>query len=114
MVGYDGSESSRRALDAAADLVGYGSTLSVVTVKAGAVGSWASGDAHARLLSRNVEARYHETSGEPADQLVEKAAELGADLLIVGRRSRNAVRALLGPVSSSVVRRAPCDVLVVR
>lgn len=114
VVGYDGSEASRRALEAAADLVGYGSTLAVVTVTNDQVGSWASGDAHARLLDRHVEARYHETSGEPAEQLVEKATELGADLLVVGRRNRNPLRMLLGSVSSRVVRRAACDVLVVR
>jgi nucleotide-binding universal stress UspA family protein len=114
MVGYDGSDSSRRALDAAADLAGYGSTLSVVTVTSSSVGSWVTGDAHARLLNRHVEARYHETTGEPAEQLVEKASELGADLVVVGRRNRNPLRMLLGSVSSRVVRRAPCDVLVVR
>ena len=114
MIGYDGSEASRRALDAAADLVGYGSTLSVVTVTNGDVGSWTTGDARARLLVRHVEAHYHETSGEPAARLVEKATELGVDLVVVGRRSRNPLRALLGSVSSRVVGRAPCDVLVVR
>lgn len=114
MVGYDGSDAARRALDAAADLVGYGSTLSVVTVTNGDVGSWATEDAHARLLLRQVEARYLETSGEAAEQLVEKATELDADLVVVGRRSRSPLRALLGSVSSRVVRRAPCDVLVVR
>ena len=105
VVGYDGSDASRRALDAAADLVGYGSTLAVVMVETGELDASVSGDARARLVRRHVEARYHETSGEPAEQLVEKATELGADLLVC---------ALLGPVSSRVVRRAPCDVLVVR
>lgn len=114
LVGYDGSDASRRALDAAADLVGYGSTLSVVTVKNGDVGSCAAGDAHEQLRRRNVEARYHELSGEAAEQLVEKATELGADLVVVGRRSRSSLRSLLGSVSSRVVRSAPCDVLVVR
>src|SRR5215210_8297882 len=114
VIGYDGSESSRRALDAAADLVGYGSTLAVVTVTNAHVGSWATGDARALLLERHVEARYHETSGEAAEQLVEKATELGADLVVVGRRSRNPLRSLLGSVSSRVVRRASCDVLIVR
>ena len=114
VVGYDGSDAARRALDAAADLAGYGSTLSVVTVQTGEVDGWISGDARARLLQRHVEARYHETTGEPAERLVEKATELGADLLVVGRRSRSPLRALLGSVSSRVVRRAACDVLVVR
>ena len=31
-VGYDGSDAAQRALDAAAGLAGYGSTLSVVAV----------------------------------------------------------------------------------
>ena len=114
VVGYDGSESSRRALDAAADLVGYGSTLSVVTITDGQVGSWATGEARARLLVRNVDARYHEATGEAAEQLVEKASELCANLVVVGRRSRGPLRSLLGSVSSRVVRQAPCDVLVVR
>ena len=114
VVGYDGSEASRRALDAAADLVGYGSTLAVVAVQNGDVGRSAASDARSRLLDRHVEARYLEPSGEPAELLVEAATQLGADLVVVGRRNRSPLRALLGSVSSRVVRRAPCDVLVVR
>jgi nucleotide-binding universal stress UspA family protein len=34
MVGFDGSESACRALDRAADLAGYGSSVTVVTVSA--------------------------------------------------------------------------------
>ena len=114
VVGYDGSDSSRRALDAAADLVGYGSTLSVVTVQTGEVGRVVAADARARLLTRHVEAHYHEPTGEPAEQLVDTATKLGADLVVVGRRNRSPLRSLLGSVSSRVVRRAGCDVLVVR
>jgi nucleotide-binding universal stress UspA family protein len=114
VVGYDGSEASRRALDAAADLAGYGSTLAVVTVQDGEVGREAATDARARLQTRHVEAAYHEPVGEPAERLVETAAGLGADLVVVGRRNRGPLRALLGSVSSRVVRRAGCDVLVVR
>ena len=114
MVGYDGSEASSRALAAAADLVGYGSTLAVVTVHQGEIDRSAVTDARDRLQERHVEALYHELRGVPADQLVEKAQELGADLIVVGRRSRNPLRTLLGSVSAKVVRRAQCDVLVVR
>jgi nucleotide-binding universal stress UspA family protein len=64
-----------------------------------------------RLQQRLVQAGYHEATGEPAKQLVQKARELGADLLVIGRRNG---RPLLGSVSSKVVRRASCDVLVVR
>jgi nucleotide-binding universal stress UspA family protein len=114
VVGYDGSEASRRALDAAADLVGYGSTLSVVTVQNPEVGRAAAGEARSLLQARQVQALYHEPVGEAAEQLVETAAALGADLVVVGRRNRTPLRSLLGSVSSRVVRRARCDVLVVR
>jgi nucleotide-binding universal stress UspA family protein len=39
------------------------------------------------------------------------ARAVGADLVVVGRRG--ALRRVLGSVSADVVRRAPCDVLVV-
>jgi len=129
LVGYDGSEAAQRALDAAADLVGYGSALSVVTVatrpedEPGDNGGPAAhdrarellGDARALLLRRQVTARYLEPVGDPAEMLMETARELDADLIVVGRRDQNALRRIvLGSVSAKVLRRAECDVLVVR
>jgi nucleotide-binding universal stress UspA family protein len=114
IVGYDGSEASRRALDAAADLASYGSTLSVVTVRNGEVGPDVARGAREQLHQRLVQARYHERAGEPAEQLIEAAESIDADLVVVGRRNRSPLRTLLGSVSSRVVRRAHCDVLVVR
>jgi nucleotide-binding universal stress UspA family protein len=114
MVGYDGSDAAERALDAAADLTGYGSTLAVVTVHDGVRDGSMTGTAREHLLRRHVEARYHETGGEPARALLEKAQELEADLIVIGRRNGGALPAPIGSVSSTVVRQAPCDVLVVR
>lgn len=114
MVGYDGSDGAGRALDAAADLAGYGSTLAVVTVHTGEPDVSTTATARERLLSRHVEARYHETAGDPAQALLEKAQELEADLIVIGRRNGGALPAPIGSVSSKVVRDAPCDVLVVR
>jgi nucleotide-binding universal stress UspA family protein len=114
MVGYDGSDAATRALVAAADLVGYGSTLAVVMVHAGEIDCATAAGARQQLQLRHVEARYHDLRGEAAEQLVEKARELAADLIVVGRRGRKPLRALLGSVSARVVRRAPCDVLLVR
>jgi nucleotide-binding universal stress UspA family protein len=111
IVGYDGSDASMRALDVAADLAGYGSTLDVVTVRTSEFDDSTEADARERLRERLVEAGYHEANGEPAKQLVKKAHELRADLLVIGRQSGST---LLGSVSSKVVRRAHCDVLVVR
>jgi nucleotide-binding universal stress UspA family protein len=111
IVGYDGSDASGRALDAAADLVGYGSTLAVVTVRTGEGGPLVEGSAREQLHGRLVQAGYHEATGEPATELVEKADELAADLLVIGRGE---AWPMLGSVSSKVVSRATCDVLVVR
>jgi len=114
VVGYDGSEASRRALDVAAALTGYGSMLSVVTVHTPDVNGGASRDARTRLHERRLEARYHEPVGEPAEQLVAAAAKVGADLVVVGHHNHGHGDAPLGSVSCRVVDGAPCDVLVVR
>jgi nucleotide-binding universal stress UspA family protein len=116
LVGYDGSEAAVRALDAAADLAGYGSTLAVVSVgrERRPGGPRPLADARERLLRRQVTARYLEPVGDPAATLVETAYELEADLVVVGRRKSALQRLVLGSVSAKVVRRAPCDVLVVR
>jgi nucleotide-binding universal stress UspA family protein len=104
MVGYDGSDGARRALEAAADLVGYGSTLTVVTVQTAEVGPSVASDARDRLRHRHVEARYQEPTGEPVDRLLAAAGELDADLVVVTRSNS----------SARIVRSAACDVLVVR
>ena len=70
--------------------------------------------ARERLLRRHVSATYLQPVGDPAAELVEAARELEADLVVLGRRSRSLRRVVLGSVSDAVVRRAPCDVLVVR
>ena len=114
MVGYDGSDAAERALDAAADLAGYGSTLAVVTVHAGEPDGSTTAAARERLLRRHIGARFHETVGEPADALLDKAQELEADLIVLGRRNGGPRSVPIGSVSSQVVRNARCDVLVVR
>ena len=119
VVGYDGSDGARRALDRAADLVdGYGSTLAVVTVTGRDEDDATTAtldDAREQLLARHVTASYVERVGEPAEKLDEAATSRGADLLVVGRRDQGALKRLvLGSVSAKVLHRAPCDVLVVR
>ena len=115
VVGYDDSESAQRALDRAADLTGYGSTLTVVSVTSehGPMSVEPLEHARERLLRRHVTATYLQPVGEPAAELVGTARELVADLVVVGRRSHSLRRLVLGSVSADVVRSAPCDVLVV-
>jgi nucleotide-binding universal stress UspA family protein len=117
LVCYSGSETARRALSAAVEHVGYGSVLAVATV--GGTGEPTANvvlsEARDVLLHKHVTATYVALVGDAADELLETASALDADLLVIGARTRNGhASASLGPVSSEVVQRAPCDVLVVR
>lgn len=54
-------------------------------------------------------------AGRPATLIVEAAANLHSELVVVGSRGRGPLRSmLLGSVSAEVVDHAPCPVLVVR
>ena len=114
LVAYDGSKGAQRALDAAANLVGYGSTLAVVSVLSPGTANGREIDrAREYLLGRQITALYLEPSGEPAEKIVEAAEALESDLVVIGRRRGDLLRAQ-GSVSADVVRQASCDVLVVR
>ena len=107
LVGYDGTESGRRALAAAADLTGYASMLTVAAI-APRNDAHASAallrDAREQLMRHDVAARYVEPTGE----LIETARTLGVDLLVVGRTTDSSPSPASG-VSES----AACDVLIV-
>lgn len=53
-------------------------------------------------------------AGTPAQQVVERAKEWDADLIVVGSHGRGFWGRMLGSVSDGVVHHAPCSVLVVR
>lgn len=52
--------------------------------------------------------------GNPRDEIINKANEIGADLIIVGSRRPNITTHLLGSNAASIVRYAKISVLVVR
>jgi nucleotide-binding universal stress UspA family protein len=53
--------------------------------------------------------------GEPTNALLSTARERGADLIVVGaQRDTGLAERLLGTVATEVVRRAECEVLIVR
>lgn len=57
----------------------------------------------------------HVRSEAPAIEIAQLAADLEADLIVVGTHGRRGMtRFLLGSVAEGVVRLAPCEVLVVR
>ncbi len=135
VVGFDGSEHGRRALERAVELArSSGARLAIVStaevsrlLRDPAMGvsavepadveqrAKALEQARAYLAERGLEADFVKGSGDPADVLVQEAEESGADLIVVGTRGLSAApRWLLGSVSTKVVHHAPCDVLVVR
>ena len=53
--------------------------------------------------------------GDPAGEIVRIAAEEGVEMIVLGTHGRSGLtRMLMGSVAESVVRRAPCPVLVYR
>ena len=106
VVGLDGSEPSRRALQHARELAGrIGVPLRVVHILDGRL---PPGALQADL---NEELEEIPVSWSTSDGL--SAEVTSADLLIVGSRGLRGVRAL-GSVSETVAHRAPSSVLVVR
>ena len=111
----------------AAELVGRGGTLDVINVigsqpVSARVGSLVDGErkhqqkvlyeAQALLGEWDVKMTPHKGLGDPTSEIRTTAEESGAGVIVVGRG--NGVRRLLdGSVSARLVRRAPCDVLVV-
>jgi nucleotide-binding universal stress UspA family protein len=130
VVGYDGSDHARRALERAADLASPGDEVLVVgSVEPKLEPGPTTGshqdpseaehrrrsldEAKAFLAERGIQAETVEAYGDPGSAIVDAAK--GADLVVVGSRGRNTLeRILLGSVSSKVVQRAESDVLVVR
>jgi nucleotide-binding universal stress UspA family protein len=65
-------------------------------------------------LDSSVPSSSEVLSGDPADAIVRRSAELDADLLVVGSQQRSPLgRLLVGSVSDEIVRRATSPVLVV-
>lgn len=70
-------------------------------------------EAHAKLGPRAVEVRVLE--GQVRDQLLDAAADWGADLVVLGARGLSGLeRALLGSVSLGIAREARCAVMIVK
>jgi len=132
VVGYDGTESAKRALERAAQLSKAFSARVIVTSVAPLLvgtGYGISGfdpvdppeehlaqlsEAEELLAEVGVAADVRLTAGVPPDEIVEVAEKHDADLIVVGTRDLGFFeRVLRGSVSDGVVHRAHCDVLIV-
>jgi nucleotide-binding universal stress UspA family protein len=139
VVGTDGSPTADRAVQAAADLArSWGSELHVVTaVRAPRPGmASASGaplidsgagqalveEAAQQVGERAIEVfgsdlklvEAHAAAGPADDVILNTAADVGADLIVVGSKGMRGARRYLGSVPNSVAHGAHCAVLVVK
>jgi nucleotide-binding universal stress UspA family protein len=135
VVGYDGSDSARRAVARGVRAAGPRGQVILVTVepKMHADGIAAEqfvepGDQPSQLLAdaHAIAARTCATDatdvrtvavarqGNPADEILDAARAADADLIVVGRTGKSFLaRAILGSVAVRVVQLAHCDILVV-
>jgi nucleotide-binding universal stress UspA family protein len=125
----DGSDSARKAAEAARDLAAsLGATLHVVTAfetenaETFGVGSDKvrisnadSAEIVANELGKSgqrVEITHSAARGKPADALIKEAIRLDAKVIVVGNRRMRGIGRLLGSVANSVAHNAPCDVYI--
>ena len=133
LVGYDGSESGKKAFAAALELAAiHGAELCVLTVcRPPEIGDDVETEAviensrryHRGLLAelepavtaKGVKAYFEVAVGHPAEQIIYEADRRGVELVVVGDRGRSKfARWLLGSVSKQVVQYAGQPVMVVR
>ena len=133
LIGYDGSQQAKHAVDWSANLAGIKeSSVTVISVAPAleavppirdAVDPTSDIPEHhaqieeaaARLASRGIQAEKLVRAGNPAEQILDAAEEGGFDVVVVGHRGLGAARRfLMGSVSERVVRHASRPVLVVR
>jgi nucleotide-binding universal stress UspA family protein len=67
-----------------------------------------------RVLSIGVQCHYRCLEGTAANEIVQRAAETNADLIVIGTHGRRGLaHAMLGSVAERVVQHAGCPVLTV-
>jgi nucleotide-binding universal stress UspA family protein len=137
VVGTDGSERADRAVGEAVRLAkALGAELHVVSAyeplrgakiagaPEGAAAVWAplpdstvestlSQTAASARLKGDLEVITHAVRKDPAAALLSVAAEVGADLIVVGNHGMHGPKRLLGSVPNEISHKARCNVLIV-
>lgn len=135
LIAFDGSEDSHAALNAGADLAALckAEVVLLAVIDAGidvaAAEAYASGSATDEqyeetrslldqamegLRPRGLTGTTLMAFGHPAEQITEKARELGADLVVIGHRTHGLWSRLANDaVGVQLVKDPPCSVLVV-
>ena len=138
IVGTDGSATADKAVEAAADMARQmGAELHIVTAfhaPGGGLGA-ASGaalvdsgagaafnqeaasrvaDKAAETWGQGITTHTHTDKRSAADAIVETAADIRADLIVVGSKGMRGAGRVLGSVPNSVAHSASCSVLIVK
>ncbi len=132
LIAYDGTESSKNALNRALSLRKADDQLGIVSITPVTAGGGRSAgpidpvdnvehhrelvhEGHDVLADAGVEAVSHVAVGDPATAICAVALDEGYDMIVIGSRNLGVVkRAVLGSVSDAVAHRAHCDVLIVK
>jgi nucleotide-binding universal stress UspA family protein len=134
LIAHDGSKSSEKALKKAFQIAEtFGSSVTVMSVIPELYLTELMEMDRARILDtmtketkvmmEKIKARSKRVKslrtvikqGDPADEILNAAEKMKADVIITGSHGRHgAQRFLLGSVSSKIVDHAACDVLVVK
>lgn len=131
VVGADGSATAAEAVRQAIEMVKLtGGRLHIVSAYKPEQYSVAAGEELAKSLDSGdladavladlgsrariagVPIETHRVTGPPADAICEVAAEVKADLVVVGNKGMRGMRRVLGSVPNSVAHRAPCSILI--
>ncbi len=133
LVGFDGSESAKRAFQAALHLASEsgGSVLALTVVRAPEAAEL-EGEVDAALRETNgmlakaigwakqqaqqagATCAFKKQIGHPAELITRVAGEGKFDLLVIGRRGHSPVKHwLVGSTTDRIVDHAPCAVLIV-
>jgi nucleotide-binding universal stress UspA family protein len=131
VVGADGSATAAEAVRQAIELVKLtGGRLHIVSaykpqqltvsgsaefaksLDSGELADSVLADLASRARHAGVAVEAHRMTSAPADAICEVAAEVKADLIVVGNKGMTGVRRVLGSVPNSVAHQAPCAVLI--
>ena len=64
---------------------------------------------------KNIEYTFHVKKGDPRHAIIDLAAEIGADLIVLGSTGKGfATRVIMGSVSSYISNHSPVSTLVIR
>lgn len=133
LAGFDGSESSKRAFQAALHLAAESSgAVVVLTVARAPEAAELEGEVDAALRETNgalakaigwakqqaqqagVSCTFRKQIGHPAELITRVAGEGKFDLIVIGRRGHSPVKHwLVGSTTDRIVDHAPCAVLIV-